>query len=178
MHIIIICLFFAYTSCVEELEWMDCGNSKIPGADWRVSWRALEKEYAEGRVLSIGVSNFGLDDLEELVAFSSIRPHVVQSYMEPGKIDHELVEFCNERNIRLMAYSSLQHRDNFGESTKKALEDIASVHWRSPESIILRSLVQKGVIVIPRSENVVNMLNNQQLFNWDLTNEQLTQLGW
>lgn len=157
---------------------MNCAESKIPGASWHESWRALEKEYAEGRVLAIGVSNFALDELRELVEFSSVKPHVLQNYMEPGKIDHELVEYCRKQSIRLMAYSSLHFQDNFSDDIKKSVSQIAEAHWRTPEAILLRALVQKGVTVIPRSENVVHMLSNQQSFNWDLSEEQLGSLGW
>lgn len=157
---------------------MNCDESKMPGATWRESWRGLEKEYAEGRVLSIGVSNFELHDLKELVKFSAVKPHVVQNYIEPGKIDHAMLEYCDRENIRYMAYSSLQYRDSFSEDLKKTIQDIADLHWRTPEAIVLRSLVQSGVVVVPRSENVAHMLGNQQSFTWDLTNDQMKALGW
>ena len=157
---------------------MNCEDAKVPGATWRESWRALEKEYAEGRVLSIGVSNFALSELRELVEFAAVKPHVLQNYVQPDKVDRALVDFCRENDIRFMSYSPLQYRDSFGEDVKKSLQEIADLHWRTPEAVLLRSLVQSGVIIIPRSENVLHMLSNQQSFNWDLTDEQLKKLGW
>lgn len=157
---------------------MNCEESQIPGAGWRESWRALEKEYAEGRVLSIGVSNFALEELQELVAFSAVKPHVVQNYFEPGKINQKLVDYCKDEDIRLMAYSSLRYQETFDEELNFAIHGVANSHWRTSEAILLRSLVQQGVVVIPRSENVVHMLENQQSFHWDLTDEQMKVLGW
>jgi diketogulonate reductase-like aldo/keto reductase len=170
--------FVVQNRCIEELSWMNCEESKIPGSSWQESWRALEKEYAEGRVLSIGVSNFALDELKDLVAFSSVKPHVVQNYVQPGKVDFAMLEYCEAENIRFMAYSTLQYRDQLSPELTSSIQEIADLHWRTPEAIVLRSFVQSGIVVVPRSENVVHLLGNQQSFNWELTNSQMKTLGW
>ncbi len=164
--------------CYDALEWMNCQEKVDPSASWKESWRALERQYAEGRALSIGVSNFGLEQLQELELFANVRPHVVQNFAEPGKIDFAIIDYCKNRNIQFMSYSNLRGRKELSPKLREAISKAAIAHRKTEESVILRSFVQSGVVVIPRSGDVVHMLSNQQIFNWDLTDEEMKSVGW
>ena len=68
-----------WPECRDELEWMDCSDA-VAGGTWIDSWRALQRAYAEGRALAIGVSNFDINELERLLGMAAVRPHVVQNW--------------------------------------------------------------------------------------------------
>ena len=73
---------------------MHCETKKDPDGTWRESWKALEKAYAEGRVMCIGVSNFDVNLLEELLDIAAVKPHVVQNYAAPGSVDIDVRKWC------------------------------------------------------------------------------------
>ena len=157
---------------------MNCKEKIDPSATWKESWRALERQYAEGRVLSIGVSNFGLEQLQELELFANVRPHVVQNFAEPGRIDDAVIEFCKNRKIQLVSYSNLRGRKELSPRLREAISKVAVAHGKTEEAVILKSFVQSGIVVIPRSDNIVHLLSNQQIFNWNLTDEEMRSIGW
>ena len=94
--------------CYPALEWMDCDNNPAAGNTWLQSWRALERLYSEGRVHAIGVSNFDLDYLKELESFASIKPMVVQNWMDPIARPWDVINYCKQNGILFQAYSPLR----------------------------------------------------------------------
>jgi diketogulonate reductase-like aldo/keto reductase len=73
-----------WPKCSPEVEWMHCQTTVDPEGTWQQSWRALEKAYSEGKVQSIGVSNFDVVHLDELLTFANVKPHVVQNFAAIG----------------------------------------------------------------------------------------------
>ncbi len=71
-------------SCDSIVDWMHCHTTKDPTATWRETWRAFERLYAEGNILSIGVSNFNVALLEELKETAIVLPHLVQNWADPS----------------------------------------------------------------------------------------------
>lgn len=103
-----------YPRCFGEL----CAGRTDPAGDWRGSWRALEALYDSGAVRAIGVSNFAPSELSELLSWARVRPHLVQSWMDPLHQERPLRALCADAGVTFQAYSSLgtQHRTPVGPS--------------------------------------------------------------
>jgi diketogulonate reductase-like aldo/keto reductase len=93
-----------WPECNPQIVWMGCPKGGVKGT-WKQSWRALEKLYAEGRVMSIGVSNFNIFLLKQLFSLAVTPPQVIQNYMDPLHIDDTLLSYCAQKNVLFQAYS-------------------------------------------------------------------------
>lgn len=112
-----------WPSCMHNIDWMHCQDTVDPEGTWLQSWRALEKAYAEGRVQSIGVSNFDADLLAELKSAATTWPHLVQNHGEPGQLDIEVRKWCRESDVIYQPYASL--RNIASSRLIKILEELA-----------------------------------------------------
>ena len=146
--------------------------------NWKDSWRALERAYAEGRVMSIGVSNFDVNLLNELLDFATIKPHVIQNFAEIGKLDDDVRIWCKEHDVLYQPYASIRNLDNLPNNVKQSLERIALKKNVSSHNIAIRFFLQSGTGVIPRSSNEKHLQDNLNVFNFELTPEEMTELGW
>ena len=150
--------------------------AKQPQGTWKDSWRALEQLYDAGKVRAIGVSNFAPQELEELLAHSVVKPHLVQSWMDPLHQERPLRALCQRHGLRFQAYSTLgtQHRTPFNPVLKHPLlVAIGKELGKSSAQVALRWALQHGVAVIPRSRNPHRMRANLQLDDWQLTPHQM-----
>ncbi|GAA4710972.1 aldo/keto reductase [Brevibacillus fulvus] len=137
------------------------------------AWRALETLYKEGRVKAIGVSNFQIHHLQELMNMAEIKPMVNQVEFHPRLIQTELRAFCREQNIQLEAWSPLmqgQLLDN------PLLQQIAAKYHKSVAQIILRWDLQNGVVTIPKSTKEQRIIENADVFDFQLTTEDMQQI--
>jgi diketogulonate reductase-like aldo/keto reductase len=124
-------------------------------------FRALEKLVKDGKVRSIGVSNYTIKHLEELLSYCEIKPAVNQVEFHPKLYQKDLLKFCNDHNIILQAYSSLAK----GALLKdKLVQEIAKTYSRSASQILLRWGIQHNLVVIPKSSGPDRMKEN---FNLD-----------
>ena len=137
-----------------------------PAGTWRDSWRLLEAAYDAGEVRALGVSNFGLRDLEELWAMARVKPHVVQNWMDPLHPDRAVRAFCRDHGVAFVAYSSLgtQHLGR-GEGRNPVLEspvlrEIAARRGRSVAAVVLSWVLSGGAGVIPRSASAAHIEDN------------------
>ncbi len=128
---------------------------------YKEAWRALEKLYKEGRVKAIGVSNFQIHHLQDLMQDAEIKPMVNQVEYHPRLTQKELHSFCREHGIQLQAWSPLMQGlllDN------EVLQEIATKYNKSVAQIILRWDLQHGVVTIPkRQKNIVWLKMRQYL---------------
>lgn len=137
---------------------------------YKDAWRALETLYKEGRVKAIGVSNFQIHHLEDLMKEAEIKPMVNQVEYHPRLTQKELQAFCQENGIQLEAWSPLmqgQLLDN------EILQNIAAKHNKSVAQIILRWDLQNGVVTIPKSTKEHRIIENATVFDFELTNEEM-----
>lgn len=137
------------------------------------AWRALETLYKEGRVKAIGVSNFQIHHLEDLMKDADIRPMVNQVEYHPRLTQKELKAFCKENNIQLEAWSPLmqgQLLDN------EELQEIANKYSKSVAQVILRWDLQNGVITIPKSTKAHRIAENADVFDFELTEEDMKHI--
>ncbi|MGA9466309.1 MAG: aldo/keto reductase [Exiguobacterium marinum] len=138
------------------------------------TYKALEQLYEEGRVRAIGVSNFEIEHLEQIIQSCSIVPAVNQVEIHPYLSQKDLIAFCKRYDIQIQAWSPLM-------KGREALEDdtiveIANRHGKSPAQVILRWHLQNGVAVIPKSVTPSRIKENIQVFDFTLTNEEMAAI--
>lgn len=134
------------------------------------TWKALEKLYKDGRVRAIGVSNFHVHHLEDLLGHAEIKPMVNQVEYHPHLTQEELRAFCKKEGIQLEAWSPLKQGELLTEPT---IVKIAEKHKKSPAQIILRWDLQNEVVTIPKSIKENRMIENASIFDFELTTEEM-----
>ncbi|WP_195573943.1 aldo/keto reductase [Paenibacillus sp. 1001270B_150601_E10] len=137
------------------------------------AWRALETLYREGRVKAIGVSNFQVHHLEDLMSHAEITPMVNQVELHPRLTQKELLRFTKEHGIQLEAWSPLMQGELLSNDT---LLEIAAQHGKSVAQIILRWDLQNGVITIPKSTKEHRIVENAALFDFELSQEEMERI--
>ena len=141
------------------------------GATW--AWPGMERARAGGYARSIGISNFSAAELDELLAVADSPPVVNQVQFSPFKHRRALVAACDERGVAIEAYSPLgtgRHLSNEG------VGQIAARVGRTPAQVLLRWCVQRELIVIPKSTHRERIDENAQLFDFVLSDEDMTAL--
>jgi 2,5-diketo-D-gluconate reductase A len=143
----------------------------LPAQDRYVdTWRAFEKLQDEGLARSIGVSNFLIPHIERLLAETDVVPAVNQIEIHPALQQQELRHFCLERGIVPEAYSPLAQGEVLREP---AIQALADKHGKSPAQVILRWHIQEGNIVIPKSVTPARMKENIEIFDFELSDEDM-----
>ncbi|MCH1624462.1 aldo/keto reductase [Fredinandcohnia quinoae] len=137
---------------------------------YKEAWRALETLYKEGRVKAIGVSNFQIHHLEDLMKDAEIKPMVNQVERHPRLTQKELQAFCQDNGIQLEAWSPLMQGQLLDNDV---LQGIADKHSKSVAQIILRWDLQHGVVTIPKSTKEHRIVENANLFDFELTKEEM-----
>lgn len=138
------------------------------------AWRALETLYQEGRVKAIGVSNFQIHHLEDVMGTGTIKPMVNQVELHPLLAQTDIHDFCKEHGIQLEAWSPLMQGQLLDNPTLKAL---AERHGKSIAQVILRWDLQRGIVTIPKSTKEHRILENGSIFDFELTNEDMAAIN-
>ncbi|HVS85171.1 MAG TPA: aldo/keto reductase [Gaiellaceae bacterium] len=141
------------------------------GPTW--AWPGLERAREAGLARSIGVSNFSVEELDELLATASAPPVVDQVQFSAYEYRKALLEACAERGIALESYSTLGTGKHLESDTVAA---IASRLGRTPAQVLLRWCVQRGIPVIPKSTHRERIAENGAIFDFDLSDEDLAEL--
>jgi methylglyoxal/glyoxal reductase len=156
------------------LDYLDLYLIHWPGKDkYKETWRAFEKLYKEGRVRAIGVSNFLVHHLEDLMSTAEIKPMVNQVEFHPHLTQKELLAFCEKEGIQLEAWSPLKQGQLLNEPV---LEDIAHKYNKSVAQVILRWDLQHGVVTIPKSIKEHRIIENANIFDFELTIEDMGKI--
>lgn len=140
---------------------------------YKDAWRALEKLYQDGRVRAIGVSNFQIHHLEDLMADAAIQPMINQVEFHPYLTQKELLHFTREHGIQLEAWSPLMQG---GLLDQPVLTEIASAHGKTVAQIILRWDLQNGVITIPKSIKEHRIIENAAIFDFELSSAEIERI--
>jgi diketogulonate reductase-like aldo/keto reductase len=138
------------------------------------SWKAFEKLYQEGKIRSIGVSNFLPMHLEKLMGATSIVPMVNQILINPGTIPHDNISFCREHNILLEAYSPLATGRIF---ELKYLEEIAERYQKTVAQLCIRWSFQNGFLPLPKSQTETRIIENLKIFDFVIEPEDMNRIG-
>lgn len=134
------------------------------------SWKAMEELYKDGKIKAIGVSNFTMYHIEKLLETALVKPAVNQVECHIGLPQYDLQKYCESKGIKLTAYAPMQAGKIFQSDELKA---IADKHGKSVAHVALKFLVDRGIIVIPKSVKTERIINNKDIFDLELDSEDL-----
>lgn len=157
-----------------DLEYIDLYLLHWPVPRRRLeSWRALEQLLSDGRVRAIGVSNFMVRHLEELLAHAKVVPAINQIEVSPFLQQREVRALCDQRGIVVEAYSPLTRGQRLGHP---AVVAVAERVQRSPAQVLLRWGLQHGMVVLPKSTHKARIAENAALFDFELSAGDMAKL--
>lgn len=140
--------------------WAEFRSAKRYFKENKEVWKALEDAYEAGKVKAIGVSNFLVDDLQNILEDCRIRPMVNQILLHVGETPHELLSFCKEQDILVEAYSPIAH----GAALKdEAVGEVARRYGVTIPQLCIRYTLQLGAVSLPKSSNPEHIKSNAQL---------------
>lgn len=134
------------------------------------TWKAFEYLYKTGKVKAIGVCNFKIGHLEELKKTAEIMPMVNQIEIHPQSSKNDMLSYCKENNIQLVAWSPIMRGKLFSNNL---MIDLAEKYKKTIAQIILRWHVQRGIIPIPKSSNEERIKENLSIFDFELSNDDM-----
>lgn len=137
------------------------------------SWRALKKLRDDGKVRTIGVSNYTVKHLEELAVTSEEIPAVNQIELHPFLFSEDVVEWCWSRGVVVEAYSPLTRGEKLHDPRIVAIADRVG---RTPAQVLVRWSVQKGFVALPKSRKAPRIEENAQVFDFQLDDEAMDAL--
>ena len=138
------------------------------------TWKALEKLYGEGKIRAIGVSNFLIHHLNDILDQFDVVPAVNQVEFHPFLLQKNLLDFDAEKNIRHEAWSPLVRGQRLDDP---AITDIAHKHGRTNAQVLLRWDLQLGVVTIPKSVHRERIEENSKLFDFELDDDDIKRLN-
>lgn len=138
------------------------------------AWQLLEEIHAEGGAKSIGVSNYTIRHLEEMKDYAKIIPAVNQVELHVFLQQPELIEYCREHNIMVEAYSPLAHAR---EMNNEIIKNIAAKHGKTYAQIMLRWLLEKDLVILPKSVTPSRIEENIDVFDFKLDADDLELLA-
>lgn len=147
-----------------------------PAGDYITGYKMIEKAVKEGKVKSIGVSNFEGEPLEEILKICEIKPSVIQVEAHPYYPQTELKKQIENENIHIQAWFPLGH----GDPTLREQEiftELANKYNKSNVQIILRWHIQSGHIVIPGATKEEHIKSNIDIFDFELTDEEMKKIA-
>ena len=158
------------------LDYVDLYLIHQPYNDYYGAWRALEELYEEGKVKSIGVDNFTQDRMADFLFFNKVKPAVNMIECNAYFQREDESKYLKEQNILMQAWSPLAagKEDLF---TNEILCNIAQKHQKSVAQIVLRWLVQRGIVPVVKSANPVRMKKNLDIFDFALSEEEMKQIA-
>jgi 2,5-diketo-D-gluconate reductase A len=155
-----------------QLDYLDLYLIHQPYGDVFGSWRAMEELYREGRIKAIGVSNFHPDRVMDFIVHNEVVPAVNQIETHPFHQQVETQKFLRENNIQIESWGPFAEGKN-NIFRNEVLVAIAEKHGKTVAQVILRWLTQRDIIVIPKSVRKDRMAENFDIFNFELTQEDM-----
>jgi len=138
------------------------------------AYKTLEKLKAEGKIKNIGVSNYAVEDYQELMENGvTVKPAVNQIEINPFLYRKNTIAFFEKEGVVLQSYRSLRDGKAFNDPT---IVEIAASHGKTPAQILGRWCVQKGFVYMPKSVKKDRMIENAQVFDFELTDENMEVL--
>ena len=147
-----------------------------PTDNWREGYKNIERAVKEGKVRSIGLSNFSAEEVQEAIDTMEIKPQLVQVEAHPYYPQTELKKKLAETKMGLMAWSPIGHGDK-NLINEPVFTELAKKYGKSNVQIILRWHVQSGNVVFPGSKNPDHIKDNFDIFDFALTDEEMTEIA-
>lgn len=163
----------AYEASLKKLglDYLDLYLIHWPGKNkYEESWRALEDLYEQGKIKAIGVCNFHVSHLQNLLKIARITPVINQVEFHPRLQQEELRSFCEEHNIQMEAWAPLMQG---GLLENETISKIAEKYRKTNAQVILRWDVQNGIVTIPKSVRQERMIQNADIFDFHLTDKEV-----
>ncbi|WP_129688556.1 aldo/keto reductase [Gottfriedia acidiceleris] len=159
-----------------QLDYLDLYLIHQPFGDVHGSWRAMEELYSEGKIKAIGVSNFHPDRLIDLIIHNEVVPAVnqVETHVFNQQIDS--AKFMVENNVQIESWGPFAEGKN-NMFQNEVLVSIAEKHNKSVAQVVLRWLTQRGVVAIPKSVRKERIIENFNIFDFDLSQEDMDQIA-
>ena len=147
-----------------------------PFSDVYGAYRALEDLMAEGKIRAIGISNFYADRMVDIASFARVKPAINQIEIHPHHQQNEQLEWANKYGIQLEAWAPFgEGRGGMFELPE--LKAIGDKYGKTPAQVILRWHLQRGVVVIPKSTHIERMEENFNVFDFELTDEDMSVIA-
>lgn len=169
-------LAFAKSLKKLQLDYLDLYLIHQPFGDYYGAWRAMEELYREGKIKAIGVSNFLPDRLMDLIVHNEIVPALNQIETHPFYQQTETTVFMKEQGVQHQSWAPFAEGrgDMFGN---EVLTSIAEKHNKSVAQVVLRWLVQREVVVIPKSVRKERIIENFNIFDFELSADDMGQIS-
>lgn len=158
-----------------NVDYLDLYLIHQPFGDVHGSWRALEELYKEGKTRAIGISNFQPDRVMDLICFNEIVPAVNQIETYPFHQQIENQRFLQENGVQIESWGPFAEGKN-GLFTNELLADIGEKHNKSIAQVVLRWLIQRGIVAIPKSVKRERMEENFNVFDFQLSEEDMNAI--
>jgi len=166
----------ALRACEASLKRLGLPHVDLYLIHWPVSgsrketWRAMEHLLKEGKARSVGVSNFMIQHIEELLVSSNVVPSVNQIELSPFLHQRELIDYCTKRGIAVEAYSPLTQGRRLGD---KRLVAVAKKYAKTVPQILIRWGLEHGLIEIPKSDREDHIRENAAVFDFEIRSEEM-----
>lgn len=168
----------AINEALKKLGYIDMMLLHHPGNNDVEAYKAIEKAVKEGKIKSIGLSNWYIKELKEFLPKINIMPALFQNEIHPYYQDTEVVEYIQSLGIAVQAWYPLGGRGHQRELLNDSvLKEIAKKHNKSVAQIILRWHLQRGVIVIPGSSNRAHIIENTELYDFELSDNEMRKIS-
>lgn len=147
-----------------------------PAGNYVAGYRLMEKAYKEGKVRAIGLSNFNMEQIKEILSICEVKPAILQTEVHPYFQEKELKKFLTSQSMAIQAWYPLGHGDK-ALIEEPVFSKLAQKYGKSNAQIILRWHIQSGNIVIPGSKNPAHIKDNFALFDFALTEEEMSEIA-
>lgn len=151
-----------------QMEYLDLYLLHRPRGDVKAAWQVLEALYAEGKIKAIGVSNFDARQLDELMTYATVKPVINQIETHAFFQEEKARKVLVENNIQMEAWSPFAAGRN-GMFANETLAAIGKKYGKSIAQVCLRWHYQRGIVAIPRSQNKDHMIENLNIFDFELS---------
>jgi len=159
-----------------DTDYVDLCLIHWPAKGLQAAWTVLEDLYMEGKIKTIGVSNFHVHHFDELAKTQRILPMINQIESNPRMVNQKLIDYCQERDIVVEAYSPLGGTGTHLLSNP-ALMEIAAKYNKSVVNVIVRWNIQRGVVVLPKSIDKKHIRSNLDSFDFKLTDKEMKTIS-
>ena len=161
-----------------DLEYIDMMLLHHPGDGDIEAYQAMEKAVKAGKIRSIGLSNWYVEELKEFLPQVETTPALVQNEIHPYYQENDVIPYIQEHGIVVQGWYPLGGRGHTKELlTDPVISKIAKTHKKSSAQVILRWNLQKGVVVIPGSSDPDHIQENTELFDFELSSDEMNQIN-
>lgn len=159
-----------------DTEYIDLLLIHQPAGNYVAGYWQMEKAYKAGKVKAIGLSNFSMEQIREILGLCEVRPSVLQTEVHPYAQEKELKEFLEQEKIVIQAWYPLGHGDA-ALIEEPVFGKLAEKYGKTNAQVILRWHVQAGNVVIPGSKNPEHIKANLELFDFTLTEDEMAEIA-